>query len=353
MKRIRKYVVAALAAVMAVAFTGCNLIERTPESIRNTVYAKVGDKKITKGDVDDNMVAILNQLKSKYGDDYENNSTVKSQLKEYRSNLLDTLVEWEVLYQSANKYDVDPDSDDIQNEVDKQIDEYKNNAGSDEKYNSMLEENGYNADSYEQLLKKQAVVKAVYNKIVEDVEVTDDDIQNYYDENKDTYTKKAGADVTHVVFQFEKDSDGNLVAGTEDKMLAKANEARAKVLAGTSLKDIANSDEYKSCAKYEELGRISFEGKDEKGNTMDSSFTEGFKNLPANQVSEPVKSQFGYHLIINTAVYPEDEVTPLDDTLKESIKSNLLAKDQQDEYSKVLDELKDELKVKTYKDKIE
>lgn len=353
MKRIKKYVLMALTGIMVCSFAGCNLIERTQESIDNTVYAKVGDTKITKGQVDKQMTPIINQLKSKYGENYKDNSAVKKQLKETTTQVVNTLVEWEVLYQSAGDYGVDPESDEIKGEVEKTISQYKESAGSDEEYNSMLEQYGYDADSFEEFSKKQAVVSAVAKKIGEDVEVTDDDVKSYYDENIDTYTTKAGADVTHVVFLFEKDSDQNLVDGTEEEMLQKANEARQKVLAGTSLKDIANSDEYKDCSKFEDLGRVSFEGKDTKGNLMEQAFTDGFKDLPANQVSEPVKTSFGYHLIINTNVYPNDEVKELDDTLKEQIKNALLTKKQKDKYSTTLDSLKEKIGVKTYEDRIE
>ena len=48
---IKKYMSVALVGVMALSIAGCNIIERTPESIGKTVLAKVDGDKITKADL--------------------------------------------------------------------------------------------------------------------------------------------------------------------------------------------------------------------------------------------------------------------------------------------------------------
>ena len=52
----------------------------------------------------------------------------------------------------------------------------------------------------------------------------------------------------------------------------------------------------------------------------------GFKNLKEGEVSQPVKSQFGYHLIKATGLKGA-EVTPLD-KVKDKYKSTLLQQKQ-------------------------
>ena len=52
MRRIKRIVLAAVVATMAFSMAGCNLIQKTPEAIQNTVLAKVGSESITLGDVD-------------------------------------------------------------------------------------------------------------------------------------------------------------------------------------------------------------------------------------------------------------------------------------------------------------
>ena len=84
MKKIKTCITMALTGLMLVTFAGCNMIERTPESIQKTVLAKVGKETITKGDLDKSMKATLDYLKQQYGDDFEENSSIKDQLKEER-----------------------------------------------------------------------------------------------------------------------------------------------------------------------------------------------------------------------------------------------------------------------------
>ena len=180
-----------------------------------------------------------------------------------------------------------------------------------------------------------------------DLEVTDDEIETYYNDNKDQYISKPGADVTHLLFQPEKDEQGNVVAGGEEAAKALADKAREKAVAGTSLKDLSTSDEFKDKCKYEELGRVAFEN-----SGMVQEFEDAFKVLPANQVSEVVKTSFGYHIIYNTAVYQTEEQQPLDDKLKEDIKATLLNQKQQEEYDSKIEELKEKVKAKVYEDRL-
>ena len=77
---------------------------------------------------------------------------------------------------------------------------------------------------------------------------------------------------------------------------------------------------------------------------------DGFKDLKEGEVSEPVKSQFGYHLIKATGL-KDAEVTPLDE-VKDQIKATLLQQKQEDTFNSKIEEWKTELNVKTYEDKL-
>lgn len=352
MKEIKKNIIIVFTCILVFTLTGCGLIERTTDSVEKTIYAKVGKTKITKGEVDLALKQYLSYYKSYYGEDYESNPTVAEALKNLRTQQLEGLVDKEVLYQSAESLGVKPTEDELKKEVDDRISYYKEVLGSDEKYLSWLEENEYTEESFQKHLEKMVVVSMVVDKMLEDVNVSDEEIETYYNDNIDTYTKDPGANVTHIVFKFEKDAAGNLVKGTEEAALEKANKARKQVLSGISLEDIADSDEYSSSSKYENLGRVSFEGRDIQGNSMEQSFTDGFKDLPINEVSEPVRTSYGYHLIVNTMIYPNREVSPLDAELKVEIKNKILSSKQEELYAEKLTELKKNIKIKTYEDKI-
>ena len=72
MRRIKRIVLAAVVATMAFSMAGCNLIQKTPEAIQNTVLAKVGSENITLADVDSELQADIDYLKEQYPDEYAN-----------------------------------------------------------------------------------------------------------------------------------------------------------------------------------------------------------------------------------------------------------------------------------------
>lgn len=343
MRKIKNIVTMALVGVMVFSFAGCNMIERTEESIQKTVLAKVGDKKITRADVDEALKTYLDYYKQQYGDDYESDETLKETLKSLRTQQLEGLVDQEVLLQSKEELGVNPTDEEVQEEVDERIDYYKNALGSDADYESFIASYGYDDESFSEYLKEQVVLSMIVDAMVADVEVTDEDVEAYYNENIDEYTTKAGADVTHILVEVPSDAD----AATDEAAKAKAEEIRQKALSGQSLQDIANSDEFKESCTYEELGRVSFED-----SGMVQEFEDAFKVLPAGQVSDIVKTSYGYHVIVNTATYPEDEIQPLDDELKEEIRNTVLYNKQKETYETKLEELKSKLKVKTYENRI-
>jgi parvulin-like peptidyl-prolyl isomerase len=80
---------------------------------------------------------------------------------------------------------------------------------------------------------------------------------------------------------------------TEEEALAKAKEVRAKLVAGAKFEEVAKveSDDVGSGDNGGDLDPFT------KGNMVPEFETAAFA-LPIGQISEPVKSEFGYHLIL-------------------------------------------------------
>ena len=164
--------------------------------------------------------------------------------------------------------------------------------------------------------------------------VTDEDVEKYYNENIDKYKKKAGANAKHILFK------------SEDEALA----AKAKIDSGETTFD-ALFEQYKGNAsgtfpKAEDLGYV----ENDKEN-FDTDFLAGFKQLKEGEISAPVKSSFGYHIIKVEGVQAEDTTTPLDE-VKDSIKSTLETDKKKEVYNSTLEQWKKDLKVKTYENRL-
>lgn len=343
MKRIKKLIAAVAIFTLSISVMGCKMIEKTPEAIQKTVYATVGDEKITKADMDEEMKATIDQLKQQYGEDYENNAKIKDQLKQMKVQYLNAMVNEKLMLKNAESLGVSPTDDELNEYADKQIEQLKQTYSQDDQFQQVLESNGFTEDSYKEYVKKQYKLQKIQEAMVADVEVTDEDVKTYYDENKDSqYTVGAGANASHILIA-EKDSSGNI---DFDASLAKANEVKAKLNAGADFAQLAS--EYGTDGTKDKGGDLGFVAYNQAN--YDQDFLAGFKQLSEGQISDPIKSQFGYHIIKATGI-KDEVVTPFDD-VKDQIKSKLLQQKQSDAFNSKISEWKDAAKVKTYEDKL-
>lgn len=344
MKRLKKIVAAAVIGMVAVSVMGCKMIEKTPEAIQQTVYAEVGNEKITKADLDNELKSTVESIKQKYGEDYENNAQIKDQLKQMKQQALNAMVNEKLMIQQADSLGVNPSEDDLNSEVDKNIQTLKSQYPQEGQFEQLLQANGYTEDSFRDYKKKQVLVKKVYDEIVKDVTVSDDDIKSYYDENKDSkYSQGAGANASHILIA-EKNADGSSI--DYDKSLEKAKEIKAKLDAGGDFAQLAKDNS--TDGSKDSGGSLGFVAYD-KAN-YDKDFLAAFKNLKEGQISDPVKTQFGYHIIKATGLKGA-QVTPLDE-VKDDIKSELLQQKQSDAFNAKINEWKQSVKVKTYEDRL-
>ena len=135
---------------------------------------------------------------------------------------------------------------------------------------------------------------AVYflNNYLKTAKVAEEDLKKYYEEHKHEYeTMRA----RHVLIRF-KGSRVPLKADqkdlTEEEALEKAQAVRKRLLAGADFAQVAKeeSDDTGSGTNGGNLGEF-------KHGSMVPQFDEAASKLPLNEISEPVKTQYGYHII--------------------------------------------------------
>lgn len=329
MKRIKKIIAAVAILTIAVSAMGCKMIEKTPEAIQKTVLATVGNEKITKGDLDKQIAA---QLKQQFGDDYATNTKVQQQVKQAKQQGLNNLVTQSILLQKATELNLKPSDDEINSKVDEQITQIKSQYTQEGQFEDALKQANLTEDQLKDEFKKQVIMNAVQQDIVKDITVTDEDIQTYYDENKDKqFSVGAGANVSHILVDDEETAKG----------------LKAKIDAGADFATLAkeNSKDTGTATKGGSLGFIPY-----NSTQYVAEFVEGFKNLKEGEVSAPVKSQYGYHIIKATGLKTAT-VTPLDQ-VKDQIKSTLTQQKQSETFNAKIEEWKTALKVKTYDDQL-
>lgn len=345
MKKLKKLIATVTVCVLAISMMGCKMIEKTPEAIAKTVLAKVGDEKITKGDLESELekAGVIQQLKSTYGEDYENNDQVKDQLKQMKQQYLTMLINQKVMMKKGIELGLIPSDDEINKKVEETISKYKEAYGGEDQYKKALEQYGYTEDSFKEAQKEQEKLNSVYEAMTKDVKVTDDDVKNYYEENKDSkYTTQGEIDY--------------------NKSLEEANAIKADLDGGADFAATAKEKSTDTGTKDNggSLGFIKY-----NDTQYVTEFMDGFKNLKEGEISAPVKSQFGYHIIKVTGVTDEganvshilvaergeSKVTPFDE-VKDSVKSQLTQDKTNKAYNEKLEEWKKDIQIKTYEDKL-
>lgn len=170
-------------------------------------------------------------------------------------------------------------------------------------------------------LKKEILTQATIKKILSEVTVTDDEVQKYYEANGDTFKNEESITAKHILVDN----------------LEKANMILKSIKDGMIFEEAASK--YSSCPSKEQGGNL---GNFTRGR-MVPEFEKAAFDLEVGVISEPVKTQFGYHLI---KVEKRDEASVKSfDEVKATIKTELLNERQGFKYMQFVEKLKTTYKV--------
>ena len=172
-------------------------------------------------------------------------------------------------------------------------------------------------------VEKDLLTQITINKVLSEVTVTDEDAKKYYDQHKNEFEQPATVSAKHILVDNEE----------------LCSEVKNKIASGElSFEEAAK--QYSTCPSKEQGGNLGVFGR----GMMVPEFEDAAFALELNTVSEPVKTQFGYHLI-KTEAKNEASVAKFED-VKEQIIGNLMQQAQQNKYAQLMKELEAKYEVK-------
>ena len=199
-------------------------------------------------------------------------------------------------------------------EANEQLEQYIAIMEGQEKFEEFLKSNEITQEFFKENLRKELLVNKHRESFIQDTNITDKDVEEYYDANKeDLVIVKA----SHILVASEE--EGNKVLER-----LKAGEEFAALALTESMDSI-------SAAQGGDLGYFT------KGN-MISEFEDVVFSLKKGETSNLVQTEVGYHII-----YLEDRKDTLEDLKDEII--NVL---KEEKYLDKIQELRDKAKVKIY-----
>ncbi|MDO9161493.1 MAG: SurA N-terminal domain-containing protein [Methylococcaceae bacterium] len=141
-------------------------------------------------------------------------------------------------------------------------------------------------------------IELALDDIAKTIAVTDDKLKAYYEEQKDQYTTAERRKISHILFAINDKVDEKTAL---DKALKAQEELAIKDFAAVAAEF---SDDKLSAKTGGDLGLFNV-------GVMEKSFEDAASALKLGEVSKPVKSAFGYHLIKVTELMP-GEIKPFD-----------------------------------------
>ena len=301
MKRSLMLFAAAL-AVLTVVAAGCGGNDEVPPD----AVAVVDGTKISKATLDE----LLARTKKTYA--AQKRQFPKAGTTEYQSlqtQAVAFLVQREEYAREAEKLGVKVTDAQIQKQIDDVRKQYF--GGDQKKFEAGLKAQAYTLAALREDARAQLVSEGIYKDITGDVKVTDAEVRKYYDDNIDHYKVAESREVRHILVKTKAEAQrlhDELAAGADFATLAKQNSI-----------DPGSKDQG---------GKLTIT----KGQTV-APFDKAAFSLDTNELSEPVKTQYGYHLIQPLGDVKAGSVTPFAQ-VKSQIRSQLL---QQQKSSAVSD----------------
>ena len=311
MRLLRFLPLSALIALVLVA-AGCG--GGGARSVPSDAVAVVGSDTITK--------VLFNTLMDGTKSAYAARKTAfpkpgTTQYKALQDQTMKYLVQQDELEQRAKSLGIVVSDKD----VDARIKQIKTQyfGGSETKYKQQLKAQGLTEALLRVNLHGQILSEKLYAKVTGGVKVSDADIQKYYNDHQSTYAQAASRDVRHIL--------------VNDKKLADQLEAQLK--SGGDFAKLAKQYS-KDPGSAKQGGKLTIS----KGQTV-APFDKVAFSLKTNEISAPVHTTYGWHIIQALSAVKPAKQTPLKD-VKASISQQLLQTKKTDVINKWVEDVNKE-----------
>lgn len=230
--------------------------------------------------------------------------------------------------------------------IENQIKQIKSYYGEDDETYKKVIKQYFGVDSEEELKEMIALEYKREKAVNEYIEknIKDDEIEKYYNENIFGEIK-----ASHILISTNTKADATdeEKAKAEKEALEKAKKVIKELNKGKKFKDLAKkySDDKATSSNGGDLGYFQL-------GDMVVDFSNAVKELKKNEYTkEPVKTQYGYHIILRTGEKDRAKLEDVKDDIKEKIRENKLNEDKT-LYYETLKEIREENKIKWNDDEL-
>ena len=309
----------ALPLVVLAALTAAGCGGGGSTKVPGDAVAVVGDHTITKADFD----LALSRTKRGYKQQHRPwPKAGTTEFQQLRQSVLNYLVQTTELEQKAKQLGVKV----TDKQINDRLGQIRKQLGGEKQLETQAKANGLTlADVRNIVIRPQLLSEGIYKKVTDNVEVSDKDVASYYNSHKSIYQQPESRDVRHILVSNR----------------ALANKLYNRIKAGADFAKLAKkySKDPGSAAQGGKLTIV-------KGQTA-GPFDQTAFLLKKGQVSRPVKTQYGWHIIQALSEVKPPKTTPLKD-VKEAIRQQLLQQRKRDKWTKWINDTKKEYAKKVH-----
>ncbi|NLJ72977.1 MAG: hypothetical protein GX333_08205 [Syntrophomonadaceae bacterium] len=257
--------------ILLLLICGLFLIGCGDNNKNEKVIATVNGSEITQGEFNEYFAMMKNAYELHSGH-IINDKEDKELIAELKDEAFEEVILQTIIMQEAEKKKIGiPDS-----EVEEELQMYKTINGEDG-FKDYLKELGITEEQLKKYIKQDKVDTALRELITADIEISQEEIKEYYENNPDAYNEPAGIEIAHILVETE----------------AEAADIIAELKEGADFAELAAN--YSSCPSKAEGGDL---GIVNETSSLVPEFKDAALRLESNEITKtPVKSEFGYHVI--------------------------------------------------------
>jgi peptidyl-prolyl cis-trans isomerase SurA len=248
--------------------------------------------------------------------------------KQVLKDAIGRLVDKKLVEQKIRELNIRIPDEEIRQAID---DVKKQNKLSQEALVSALAAQGLTFDGYKSQLREQLErLRLVSQEVRAKVVVSDQEMQDYYEQNASTWREEESYRARHIFFRLPKTASQQ----ESDEIFARATAVRKEALAGADFAKLAERESQDPSAK--DGGSLGLFRKSD----MIPELQQALEKLRPSEVSEPVRTPVGVHIVKLEERVPAKQKTF--DEVRGEIEEKLYRKKSEDRFNQWVTDLKKE-----------
>lgn len=290
----RRIVFMIILIVMVVITVGCQKEKVDVNSA--DIVAKVGEQVISKDVYDKHLILFKKNYEDMYGDKvWSLDVGGKTFLQAVQENVLEKLINDAAIisYMKNNKIEIEA------SEIEEKYADYMERIKDQTEANEFFAEHGIDEVFIKEQIKTDLYMNKFYENLSKELDLSEEKLKEYYEQNKEEY-RNIQVKASHILVDKEEE----------------ARDILNKIKGGQDFSELAKEFS-KDPGSAPQGGDLGFFSKD----MMVPEFDEAAFNLQPGEISEPIKTTYGYHII---KVFDKiDELSSFED-VKEEIRTLLI-----------------------------